>query len=171
MSTARRIVTLAVAAACAGACAAALLVATSASAGTGQPVTRAAFAPVKVKATKALRQATVNKRAIASLTKRVAALEAATAPGTVPTPAAPLGIQIVTGSSAYDFGAGFKTGAATCPAGTRLVGGGGWVQGVTGPKLVESSPRATTTTWFAQGLADVNPGAWQVTAYAFCVSP
>lgn len=55
---------------------------------------------------------------------------------------------------------------ATCPAGTRAVGGGGKAEGVGAPGLRSSVPTADGTGWTVQGYGDGGP--WQVTAVVLC---
>ncbi len=76
-------------------------------------------------------------------------------------------VEVTTAVSDNGAGAGFRNAVATCPAGKRLIGGGGGVEGVAGPQMTISQP-TTDGRWRATGYASTNFGAWQVTAYAVC---
>ncbi len=76
-------------------------------------------------------------------------------------------VEVATAASEYAAGAGYRNAVVTCPAGKRLIGGGGAVEGVAGPQMTISQP-TTDGRWRATGYASTNFGAWQVTAYAIC---
>ncbi|MGE0027283.1 MAG: hypothetical protein AB7O78_07355 [Thermoleophilia bacterium] len=76
-------------------------------------------------------------------------------------------VQVTTAVSDNTAGSGSRNAVATCPAGKQLIGGGGAVEGATGPTMTISQP-TTHGRWRATGYASTNFGAWQVTAYAVC---
>ena len=76
----------------------------------------------------------------------------------------------VDGFSVFDSSSG-KSAAASCPAGTKVVGGGATVTGGTDAlAVITSIPRSTGTGWNASAF-EVEPfaGNWNMNARAICV--
>jgi hypothetical protein len=83
----------------------------------------------------------------------------------------------VTGNFASATGT-FASSTASCPAGKRVISGGGTISGLVnsvsadggGPRLTRSAPDSTGTTWDVTGVAGTAyANQWSIVAYAICV--
>jgi hypothetical protein len=91
-----------------------------------------------------------------------------------PANASPAGLVVVTGTS-QNNSIDFKTVAAICPAGKKVIGGGVAALAISGASLVvtQAYPDGVGNQYIVAAWEDENRTSvnWQLTAYAICVDP
>lgn len=80
------------------------------------------------------------------------------------------GVKIVTAATDQTSAALKGPTAATCPSGSRVVGGGAEVQGASNVALIESAPSGTSAWTAIAGSQGGSTPSWKLIVYAICAT-